>query len=129
VEILRAAPAPEGRVEGAESGAAAGAGDAYVIRDTGQEALLAARARLARFKVAIAERPFSAGGADYPAGSWIVPRAQPGLDAALGAAARELALDARAVTIAKEVARHDSVLPRLGVWVPWADTDEMGWIR
>ncbi len=36
-----------------------------------------------RFKIEIAEQPFSAGGRDYPRGSWILP-AQPGLDAALG---------------------------------------------
>jgi hypothetical protein len=79
--------------------------------------------------VAIAGRPFSADGVDYPAGSWIVPRAQPGLDAAIADVARELALDVRAAAPPGDVARHDSALPRIGVWVPWADTDAMGWVR
>ena len=45
-------------------------GDAgvYLIRDSGQEGLLAARVRLAGFKVEAAEKSFSAGGKDYPAG-------------------------------------------------------------
>ncbi len=28
-----------------------------------------------------------------------------------------------------DVPRHDAPAPRLGVWVPWADTDSIGWIR
>ena len=28
-----------------------------------------------------------------------------------------------------DVARHDAKAPRIGVWVPWADTDSIGWIR
>ena len=40
----------------------------YLLRDTGQEALLAARVRLARFKVEAAEKPFGSGGQDYPRG-------------------------------------------------------------
>ena len=28
-----------------------------------------------------------------------------------------------------EVARHDAKVPRLGLWVPWADTDTIGWMR
>jgi hypothetical protein len=136
VEALSAPPVPEGKVEGTGtgvgtiSGAGGGASQFYLLRDTGQEALLAARARLARFKVGIAERPFTAGGVDYPAGSWIVPRAaQPGIDAAMEGVARDLALDVRAGAPPGDVARHDAKLPRIGVWVPWADTDAMGWVR
>jgi Zinc carboxypeptidase len=119
-EPLRAAVAPRGRVDGD--------GAVFLLRDTGQETLLAARVRLARFKVGIAGKAFRSGSIDYPAGSWIVPR-QDGLRAALESVARELALDFRGAGKAPEVPRHDAPLPRLGVWVPWADTDLMGWIR
>jgi hypothetical protein len=100
----------------------------FVLKDTGQEALLEARYRLARFKVAIAERPFTLGGVEYPAGSWILGP-QPGLAGAVRDAAGELGLDFESTAGAPEVARHDASPPRLGLWVPWADTDTIGWAR
>jgi hypothetical protein len=45
----------------APAGRVTGEGSHYLVRDTGQEALLAARVRLARFKVEAVEKPFSAG--------------------------------------------------------------------
>jgi hypothetical protein len=109
-------------------GALAGSGPVYVLKDTGQEGLLEARFRLARYKVAIAEQPFSAGGVDYPAGSWILV-SQPGLATALQGLAADLGLDFASVAETPEVARHAAPLPRLGLWVPWADTDTIGWAR
>jgi hypothetical protein len=109
-------------------GTVASAAPFFLLRDTGQEALLAARYRLADFDVQIAERAFRAGRQDYPAGSWVL-RDQPGLSAALGAVADELALDFDPARSAPDVPLHSAPLPRLGVWVPWADTDMIGWIR
>ncbi len=43
-----------------------GAGPVFLLKDTGQEELLAARYRLADFKIEIAEHAFSAGGVDFP---------------------------------------------------------------
>ncbi len=99
-----------------------------LLRDSGQEALLAARYRLADFDVEIAEHAFRVGRQDYPAGSWVI-RDQPGLGAALQSIADELALDFDSARSTPDVPRHDAPLPRLGVWVPWADTDMIGWIR
>ncbi len=110
------------------SGSVSGSGPVYLVADRGQEALLAARYRLSKFKVEIAEEGFEADGNAYPAGSWILPPAD-GLEAAVGPVADELALDFRSVARAPEVKRHDAPTPRLGVWVPWADTDSIGWIR
>jgi hypothetical protein len=109
-------------------GAVAGEGPVFVLKDTGQEGLLEARYALARFKVAIAERPFTVAGTEYPAGSWILTP-QAGLAAAVHAAARDLGLDFESAASAPEVARHDAPVPRLGLWVPWADTDTIGWAR
>jgi len=120
LQPLTQAPQPAGSLNGK--------GRVYLMRDTGQESLLEARYRLAAFNVAIAERAFSAGGADYPAGSWIIPE-QAGLEAALRDLSASLALDFRAVEAMPEVARHEAKPPRLGVWVPWADTDSIGWVR
>ncbi|NJO13606.1 MAG: hypothetical protein HC872_09220 [Gammaproteobacteria bacterium] len=65
---------------------------------------------------------------DYPAGSWILP-AQAGLGTALQEIASDLALNFVSVTAATDVPRHAAKAPRLGVWVPWADTDSIGWLR
>ena len=117
-QVTEASP-PRGTVDGS--------GAAYLLADHGQEALLAARARLADFTVRIAETAFSAGGVEYPAGSWILP-AQPGLDGALAGVAGELSLRLAAAT-EPSVESHEAPMPRIGVWVPWADTDMIGWIR
>ncbi|HVR71545.1 MAG TPA: M14 family zinc carboxypeptidase [Vicinamibacteria bacterium] len=109
-------------------GSVRGGGDAYLLADTGQEALLAARARLAAFRVEVADLPFAAAGRRYPRGSWVVP-AQGGLAGALSAVAEELALDFEGVGPVPDVPRHEAPLPRIGVLVPWADTDSIGWLR
>ncbi len=125
--ILEAPLAPlEGEV--AVRGTVSGEGPVFLLRDSGQEALLAARYRLRRYAVEIAERAFPAGGTEYPAGSWVLPE-QPGLREALTATAAELGLDFAGVEAAPEVARHPAPPPRIGIWVPWADTDSIGWLR
>ena len=117
---LTEAPQPRGKV--------AGSGPAYLMKDTGQEGLLEARYRLAKFKIEIAERAFKVGDTDYPAGSWILP-AQAGLGSALQNLDTHVALDFDSVATLPDVARHAAKAPRLGVWVPWADTDSIGWLR
>ena len=118
---LTETPLPEGRV--------AGAGPVFLMKDTGQEGLLGARYALAGFDVEIAERAFHSGGTDFPAGSWVLT-AQDGLAAALRAAAMRWGLDcASAAAPPSNVPRHPARAARLGVWVPWADTDSIGWIR
>ena len=138
LEALTAVPTPVGTVDG-ESDAGGGARvrdsatvpritTAFVLRDTGQESLLQARYRLAGFTVEIAERPFDAAGHHYPAGSWIVA-SQARVAEALRAVAHDLALDFTAVSQVPDVARHRAAPPRLCAWVPWADTDSIGWLR
>jgi len=125
------------------TGRVQGRGPFYLLKDTGQEALLAARYRLAGFKVEIAERSFKNGKSDFSAGSWVVSEAQdeansqPGVNSqpsmelgdVIEAVSQELALDFVSTANRPDVDVHDSMLPRLGLWVPWADTDMMGWIR
>ena len=109
-------------------GTVRGTGAVFALADHGQEALLAARARLAAFAVEVARQGFEAQGRRYPRGSWVMA-AQPGLEPALRAAARELGLDFDALAAAPEAPRDDAPMPRVGVWVPWADTDSIGWLR
>ena len=117
---LDAAPHPQGEVSGG--------GPVYLLKDTGQEGLLEARFQLARFRISIAERAFSVQGADYPPGSWILAP-QAGLAAALRDAAAKLGLEFASAGSVPNVASHAAPLPRLGLWVPWADTDTIGWAR
>jgi Zinc carboxypeptidase len=110
------------------SGTVSGEGPVFFLKDTGQESLLAARYRLANFTVEIAEHSFQGFGAEFPAGSWILP-AQDGLAQAVRVCAAELGLDFISAPAAPDVARHPAKAARIGVWVPWADTDSIGWIR
>ncbi len=80
------------------------------------------------FSVRIAEAAFTANSQTYPAGSWILAP-QAGLEQALGTVATDLGLDFASAAAAPDVASHDAPAPRIGVWVPWADTDSIGWIR
>lgn len=105
-----------------------GNGPAFLLKDTGQEALLAARARLANFKIEIAEEKFSAAGIDYPRGSWLIP-SQDELRPALERVAEEFALEFESAGSLPTVKKHASTLPRIGVWGMWADTEATGWIR
>ena len=112
----------------AATGRVDGHGPVFLLADTGQEALLEARYRLQDFSVRIAEAAFSAGSRTYPRGTWILSP-QPGLGEALQGLAEELALDIDSAAALPDVASHDAPAPRLGVWVPWADTDSIGWLR
>ncbi len=113
-------PHPRGQV--------AGAGQVFLLKDTGQEGLLEARFRLSRYRLMIAEQPFTANGIDYPRGSWIIP-AQEGLKADLQDTAAKLGISFESVSAVPMAATHAAPVPRLGIWVPWADTDTIGWER
>jgi hypothetical protein len=119
-DLVHETVAPRGRVSGE--------GPVFLIKDAGQEALLQARTRLSRFTVEAAEKPFTAGGVEYPRGSWILP-AQTGLRAALEPVAADLGLEVVSAEAAPSVARHSLDLPRLAVLQTWADTQSPGWVR
>ncbi len=118
-------PVPEGYLPSATLRAS---GPVFLLADRGQESLLAARARLAAFRIDIAAQEFQSGGEEFPAGSWILP-AQDGLHDALQDVADELALSFRNVRREPDVKRHASPLPRLAVWHTWEDTESVGWVR
>src|SRR4029077_13661117 len=103
------------------AGAVAGSGPVFLMKDTGQEGLLAARYQLAKFGIEIAEHEFSAAGSNFPAGSWILP-GQDGLEKAVRKTASDLGLDFVSVTTVPDVPRHKAPAARIGLWVPWADT-------
>lgn len=110
------------------AGKVTGSGSVFLLKDTGQESLLAARYRLVNSDVKIAERAFKEGDTEFPAGTWIV-RDQQGLENAIRSTATELGLDFTRVASVPNVPQHGAGVPRIGLWVPWADTDSIGWIR
>ena len=118
--LLSGPPQVEGRISGS--------GSVYLLKDTGQEALMAARYLLSSVDIEIAESEFEIAGNKFPVGSWILSD-QPGLHDQIQKATSELGLDFVQVDAAPAVARHKAPAPRIGVWVPWADTDSIGWIR
>ena len=120
LERLTTPPHPEGKVSGEAA--------VFLVKDTGQESLLTLRYRLAAFPIQIAERAFRAGGVEYPAGSWIL-KEEPGLPEAMHAAAAELGVDFAGTGEPPEIPLHQGKPARIGVWVPWADTDSIGWLR
>jgi Zinc carboxypeptidase len=109
-------------------GGVRGNGTIFVLRDSGQESLLEARFKLAKQRVSIAEQAFTLDGIEYPPGSWIIESdgQQRESLARLGAA---LGLTFSATQVKPQVKQHDAPVPRIGVWVPWADTDSIGWVR
>ncbi len=109
-------------------GSVDGNGPVFLLRDTGQEALLAARYRLKDFPVRVADEAFHSGLEHYPPGSWMLPPGA-GLAGAVREVAAELALDFASATSIPDVPHHEAPLARIGVWVPWADTDSIGWLR
>ena len=109
-------------------GRVAGNGPVYLLRDTGQEALHAARHRLAKYDIDVVERSFSHDAREYPAGSWVL-RGGWGLRDALDAVAAELGLDFESAPRAPDVPMHAIDLPRLAVLHTWNDTQAAGWVR
>ena len=105
-----------------------GTGTTYLLKDSGQESLLAARYRLANFSIEIADKEFEQDGIKFPSGSWILSE-QPGLRDPVRQTATELGLDFIETSSLPNVPRHNAKAPRIGMWVPWADTDSIGWIR
>ncbi len=121
MEPLAADVVPEGQI----TGEITGDGEVFLLRDTGQTALLEARVLLGTHQVDAAEAAFSSGGASYPAGSWMVqaPRA------AVEEVARRTGLSFAAAPSLPEVRRHQLDLPRLVVLHSWVDTQDAGWAR
>jgi hypothetical protein len=117
MEPVTAPVSPEGRVEGT--------GEIFLLKDTGQNALLQARLLLGRHQVDAAEASFEAGGVAYPAGSWIV-QAPPEVVADV---AGRTGLSFTAAASLPDVRRHVVDLPRLALYHAWHDTQDAGWAR
>ena len=105
-------------------GAVAGNGGVLLVRHAGdwRSAVLPWKAAPAR--VQVAEASFTAGGQDYPAGTFIVR----GAGAKVRDAIRELGMQATAVADVN-VAQHAITLPRIALMHSWLETQNEGWVR
>src|SRR6185295_13227765 len=106
-------------------GAVEGAGEVFLLRDTGQTALLEARVLLGTNQVDAAEAAFTAGGISYPPGSWIVQAPRQAVEEVAG----RTGLVFTAAAALPDVRRHLLDLPRLAVLHTWTDTQDTGWVR
>ena len=106
-----------------------GDGPVYLLKDTGQEALLSARFRLKEVGVDAAEKSFKTGDTEYPAGSWIIDGGASGVRGKLSEVASELGLDFVSTASVPDVPRHPLDLPRLAVYHNWMSTQDAGWVR
>jgi hypothetical protein len=114
------------------SGAVDGDGPVYLLRDTGQTSLLTARVQLGDLSIRAAEKAFSAGGLDYPAGSWVIEAGGAGRRQArtrLAEVATALGLTFASADALPEVPLHPLDLPRLAVYHNWVSTQDTGWVR
>ena len=111
------------------SGHISGAGAVHLLKDTGQESL--SSGALSPGKLRNSDRRTSSSTKTV----WNFLQAHGFLQTnrdlhdALQSAAADLGLDFIQVAATPEVPHHVAKAPRIGVWVPWADTDSIGWIR
>jgi hypothetical protein len=99
---------------------------AYAIADHGSPNLITLRYGLKDVAVQIAEKPFTAGGVSFPAGTFVVPASAGGDWKPLAA---KLGLDVVGLAASPKVAMHGAVLPRVAVFSTWAGTQDVGWVR
>ena len=105
-----------------------GDGPVFLLKDTGQEALLSARFRLKDLAIDAAEKSFKIGDAEYPAGSWIITGGS-GVRDKLSTVGTDLGLDFLSTPSTPDVSRHALDLPRLAVYHNWMSTQDAGWVR
>jgi hypothetical protein len=109
------------------SGTVTGSGSAgFAVAHYGSINMIAFRYRLRETPMRIAERAFTSGGVDFPAGSFVIAGAPA---AEWRAAAEQLGLTAAALSELPKVATHDAPAPRIAVYSQWSATQDLGWYR
>ncbi len=108
-------------------GTVAGAGPLVAVAHNGSNNLITLRYHLKDLKVRAAERSFTAGGRDFPAGSLVIDAASAGDRVRKEIA--QLGLIAAAIPAAPDVPMHDVDMPRIAVYSTWGSTQDPGWLR
>jgi hypothetical protein len=114
--------------EASVRGTVSGSGNAgFAVAHYGSTNMIAFRYKLRTVPMKTAERSFSAGGVDFPAGSLVIA---PGADAnAIRSAVEAFGLTAVALRQAPSVPMHDADVPRIAMYSSWIGTQEIGWVR
>jgi uncharacterized protein YlaN (UPF0358 family) len=104
---------------------------AFIVAARGANAMITARHRLRDLDVQATERPWSSGGIEWPAGSFVIQTPQRGADVAdaVRRAIEPLGIDATGLRQLPDVPMHALDLPRLAVYSTWGNTQEVGWVR
>jgi hypothetical protein len=98
----------------------------FAVPDHGSPNLVTLRYGLKDVAVRIAEKPFSAAGTEFPAGTFLIPA---NAGARLKPLAKALGLDVFGLAGSPTVAAHESMLPRLAIFSTWGGTQDVGWVR
>ncbi len=124
--ILTAATTPvktvtlQGKITGTGRGGIA-------VAHFGSNNMAAFRYRLRSVPMKIADKRFTEGGTEFPAGSFIVT--SPSDLAAVRSAVEQLGLTAAAFSTPPPVPTHDADAPRIAMFSSWTGTQEIGWVR
>jgi hypothetical protein len=108
----------------ATAGAIAGTGPVLAVKHNGSLNLITLRYRLKDVAIKGVKASFKANGADFPAGSFLLPdseRARKEIQA--------LGLQAAALSSEPDVEKADVDLPRIAMYTTWANTEKVGWVR
>ncbi|MGB7743043.1 MAG: hypothetical protein WBL41_09815, partial [Terracidiphilus sp.] len=98
----------------------------YAVPDHGSPNMVTLRYVLKDVAFQIAEKPFTAAGVSFNAGTFLVPA---NAASALKPVAVKLGLDVFALATSPKVATHPAALPRLAIFSTWGDTQDVGWVR
>jgi hypothetical protein len=110
-------------------GAIAGEGSAgLAVAHLGSNHMVTFRYRLRDLPMTVAEQPFTVGGVDFPAGSFIIAGSPDQLRTAR-TIADSLGLTGAGLTALPAVPTHDADLPRVAIYSQWSGTQELGWYR
>jgi hypothetical protein len=111
---------PEGKLKDVANAAV------YAIPDHGSPNMVTLRYALKDVSIQIAEKPFTAAGTSFPAGTFLVPS---NAASDLKPLAAKLGLDVFGLAASPKVAAHESKLPRLAIYSTWGGTQDVGWVR
>jgi hypothetical protein len=99
---------------------------ALVVSHDGSNNMITFRYKLRNVPMKVADHAFTADGATFPAGSFVITG---GDLQAVRATAQQLGLNGAALSAVPTVSMHDADVPRVAIYSQWSGTQELGWYR
>lgn len=112
--------APVGTLKGSSTAAL------YTVPDHGSPNMVTLRYGLKDVSIQVAEKPFTAGGVTFSAGTFLIPAAAA---STLKPLAAQLGLDVIGLEASPQVPTHPAAQPRVAIFSTWAGTQDVGWVR